>query len=74
MKNLNVFVGANNKVLNFSMKTTVKICLRMKEVEKRGSLPTSFPFKNVTDKANFLDYKWPRTSSAEKKISTPYDK
>ena len=46
----------------------------MTEMKKMGSLSTSFPFKNITDKANFSDYKWPRTSSAEKKISTPYDK
>ena len=39
----------------------------MKEVEKRGQLSISFPFKYVTDNANFSDYKWPRTFPGEKK-------
>ena len=45
----------------------------MMEMEKMGSISISFSFKNVMDKANFSDYK-PRTSPAEEKISTSYDK
>ena len=28
----------------------------MTEMKKMGSLSTSFPFKNITDKANFSDF------------------
>ena len=40
---------------------------------KEGVLISSFPFKNIADKANFSDYKWLRSNlfSGEKN-STPY--